>query len=163
MISSHELIQTIRQFMDIALHHSMRERAHFAKATGLSMPQFGILMQLHYRRDCGISDIGERFDITNAAASQLVDKLVQSGLIQREEDPNDRRAKLLNLTDKGRQFIQQGIQERYRWVDQLAAKLTAEERTKVTQALMILTEAAREVETETSVQQADKYTGKHID
>ena len=148
MISSRQLIQTIRQFMDFAMHHSMRERAHFAKATGLSMPQFGILMQLHYRGNCGVSDIGERFDITNAAASQLVEKLVQSGLIQREEDPSDRRAKLLNLTEKGREFIHQGIEERYRWVDELAAKLNAEERIKVSEALQIMTQAAKELEAE---------------
>jgi DNA-binding MarR family transcriptional regulator len=148
MSSPSQLIQTIRQFMDFAMHHSMRERVHFAKTTGLSMPQFGILMQLHYRKDCGVSDIGERFDITSAAASQLVDKLVQSGLIQRAEDPNDRRAKLLNLTDKGRQFIQKGVEERYRWVDQLAAKLTPEERAKVHEALQIMTQAAKELEAE---------------
>ena len=152
MSSISQLIQTVRQFMDFAMHYSMRERAHFAKATGLSMPQFGILMQLHYRGNCGISDIGERFDITNAAASQLVEKLVQSGLIQREEDPNDRRARLLNLTDRGREFIQQGIEERYRWVNQLAGKLTAEERTKVTEALTIMTEAAKEMEAESAQQ-----------
>ncbi|HLO17373.1 MAG TPA: MarR family transcriptional regulator [Anaerolineales bacterium] len=146
MISSSQLIQTIRQFMDMAMHHSMRERSHFAKALGLSMPQFGILMQLHYRSNCGVSDISDRFDITNAAASQLVDKLVQSGLIQREEDPHDRRAKLLNLTAKGRELIQQGMEERYRWVDQLAEKLTAEERAKVGEALNIMTQAAQELE-----------------
>ena len=148
MISPPQLIQTIRQFMDFAMHHSMRERAHFAKATGLSMPQFGILMQLHYRGNCAVGDISERFDITNAAASQLVDKLVQSRLIQREEDPSDRRAKLLNLTDKGKKLIQQGIEERYRWVDQLAEKLTAEERAQVDEAITILMEAAKKMETE---------------
>ncbi len=130
------------------MHNTMRERVHFAKATGLSMPQFGILMQLHYRKDCGVSDISERFDITSAAASQLVEKLVQGGLILREEDPNDRRAKLLNLTEKGKQFIQKGVEERYRWVDQLAAKLTPEERTKVHEALQIMTQAAKELEAE---------------
>jgi DNA-binding MarR family transcriptional regulator len=150
MTSLSQLIQTIRQFMDIAMHHSMRERAQFAKAIGLSMPQFGILMQLHYRSNCGVSDISERFDITNAAASQLVDKLVQSGLIQRQEDPSDRRAKLLNLTVKGREFIQQGMEERYRWVNRLAGKLNAEERAKVIEALDIMTQAAKELEEESS-------------
>lgn len=153
MTSTPHLIQTIRQFMDFAMHHSMRERAHFAKATGLSMPQFGILMQLHYRGNCAVGDIGERFDITNAAASQLVDKLVQSGLIQRKEDPSDRRAKLLNLTDKGNKLIQQGIEGRYRWVDKLAVKLTIEERAKVDEAIQIMTRVARELEAE-SVQPA---------
>ena len=135
------------------MHHSMRERSHFAKALGLSMPQFGILMQLHYRGNCGVSDISNWFDITNAAASQLVDKLVQSRLVQREEDPHDRRAKLLNLTEKGQELIQQSIEERYRWVDQLAEKLTAEERAKVSEALDIMTQAAKELKLET-VQQA---------
>ena len=148
MTSTPQLIQTIRHFMDFAMHHSMRERAHFAKATGLSMPQFGILMQLHYRHNCGVSDIGERFDITNAAASQLVEKLVQSRLIQREEDPSDRRAKLLNLTDKGRNLIQRGLEGRYRWVDQVAGKLSAEEREKVSEALKIMSQAAEELEAE---------------
>ena len=146
MVSTSQFIQTIRQFLDFAMHHSMRERVHFAKATGLSMPQFGILMQLHYRGNCAVGDISDRFDITNAAASQLVDKLVQNRLIQREEDPKDRRAKLLNLTDKGKELIQKGIEERYRWVDQLAEKLTAEERAKVNEAITILTEAAKKME-----------------
>jgi DNA-binding MarR family transcriptional regulator len=70
------------------------------------------------------------------------------GLRDREQHPNDRRAKILNLTEKGRDFIQQGIEVRYRWVDQLAGKLTAEERAKVSEALTIVTEAAREMEAE---------------
>lgn len=128
------------------MHRSWRSWNHLAKSSGLSMPQFGILMQVHHRGNCAIGDISEHFDITSAAASQLVEKLVQGGLIQREEDPQDRRAKMLNLTDKGRKFIQQGIQERRRWVDELAAKLTAEDRAKVAEALHIMTEAARELE-----------------
>jgi len=161
MASHPQLVQTIRQFMDFAMHHSMRGWGLFAKSMGLSMPQFSILMQLHHRGNCGIGDVGERFDITNAAASQLVDKLVQGGLIQREEDPHDRRAKLLNPTDKGRMLIQQGIEERYRWVDQLAVKLTPEERAKVSEALKILTHAAHEVEEETG-KLAEKYTSRQV-
>ena len=148
MIEKPQASQIIPQWMDIFMHRSWRAWNHLAKSTGLSMPQFGILMQVHHRGNCAIRDISERFDITNAAASQLVDKLVQNGLIQRQEDPNDRRAKLLNLTEKGRELIQQGIEERRRWVDQLAEKLTPEERTKVAEALHIMIQAARELEAE---------------
>lgn len=112
------------------------------------MPQFSVLMQLHHQGNCAVGDIGERFDITNAAASQMAEKLVQNGLIQRAEDPQDRRAKRLNLTDKGRHLIQQATEERYRWVDQLAEKLTPAEREKVSEALNIMTQAAREMEAE---------------
>jgi DNA-binding MarR family transcriptional regulator len=144
-----QFTQSIRSWMDIFMHRSMRGWGRFAKSTGLSMPQFGVLMQLHYRGACGMSKVSEGFDITPAAASQLVDKLVQSGLVQRVEDPDDRRAKLLSLSDKGRGLIQQGIEERYRWVEELAAKLSVEERLQVSEALNIMTRAAREMEAET--------------
>lgn len=143
-----QFTQSIRAWMDIFMHRSMRGWGRFAKSTGLSMPQFSVLMQLHYRGACGMSKISEGYDITPAAASQLVDKLVQSGLIQRVEDPNDRRAKLLSLATKGEELVQQGIEERYRWVDELAAKLSAEERAQVSDALDIMTRAAREMELE---------------
>ena len=148
MPHSPQFSQAIRSWMDVFMHRSMRGWGLFAKSTGLSMPQFSVMMQLHHRGNCAIGDISERFDITNAAASQLVDKLVQSGFIKREEDPQDRRAKMLNLTDKGRDLIQRGIEERYRWVDDLAGKLTLEERAKVTEALNFMTRAAKELEAE---------------
>jgi DNA-binding MarR family transcriptional regulator len=148
MASPVQFVSTIRQFLDIAMQHALHERAHFAKATGISMPQFGILIQLHYRGVCGMSEVSERFEITPAAASQLVEKLVQGGLIRREEDPHDRRAKCLNLTDKGRELIQQSIEVRYRWVDQLAGKLTTEEREKITEALDIINRATSKLDAE---------------
>jgi len=146
MTKSTQFSQSIRAWMDVFMHRSMRGWGHYAKSTGLSMPQFSVLMQLHHKGACGMSAISEQFEVTPAAASQLVDKLVQSGLIQRVEDPNDRRAKLLNLTDKGRDLIRQGIEERYRWVEELAGKLTAEERAQISDALNIMTRAAQEVE-----------------
>jgi DNA-binding MarR family transcriptional regulator len=148
MSKSVQFTQAIRSWMDVFMNRSMRGWGLFAKSTGLSMPQFGLLMQMHHKGPCGMSQVSERFEITPAAASQLVDKLVQNGFIQREEDPNDRRAKLLNLTDKGRELIQRGMQERYRWVDELGERLTPEERVKITEALNIMTETAKELEAE---------------
>lgn len=141
--------QSLRTWMDVFMHRSMRGWTHFAKTTGLSMPQFSILMQLHHQGAFSMSQVSERFEITPAAASQLVDKLVQNGFVQREEDPKDRRAKLLNLTDKGKQLIQQGTEERYRWVDELTEKFSAEERVKISEALNIMTVAVKELESET--------------
>ena len=146
MNSTTELVEIIRRWLDIAMHRSMRDRTHFAKAKGLSMTQFGLLMQLHYRGNCGVSDISERFEITNPAASQLVDKLVQGNLVERAEDPNDRRAKQIQLSTKGKAMIERSIGERYRWVDELVTHLNAEERAKIAEALTLLTEAAAKLE-----------------
>jgi DNA-binding MarR family transcriptional regulator len=141
-----QLTQTLRAWMDAFMHRSMRGMNHFAKSTGLSMPQFSIMMQLHYRGACGISEISERFDVTAAAASQLVDKLVHAGYLERAEDPSDRRAKLLTLSTKGGELISQGVEERYRWMDDLASMLSVEDQKKVSEALILLTKAAKEME-----------------
>ena len=146
MTNSVQFTKSIRSWMDVFMHRSMRGWGRYAKSTGLSMHQVSLMMQLNYRGACGMSEISERFNVTPAAASQLVDKLVQSGYIQREEDPNDRRAKMLNLTDTGRDLIRQGMEERYRWVDELTEKLTEEERAQISEALDIMTRVAQDME-----------------
>ena len=146
MTSSAQLAQIIRQFMDVTMHRSWRERSRFARSSGLSMPQFGILMHLHSCSNCGISDIGEHFDITTPAASQLVDKLVQGGLIERVEDPTDRRVRQITLSPKGKAIIERGLSDRYRWVEGLVTRLDAKEREKVTDGLMLLAEAAQKLD-----------------
>jgi DNA-binding MarR family transcriptional regulator len=138
--------QAVRAWVDISTQRSMRGWSHHAKATGLSMPQFSIMMQLYYRGACGLSEISERFEITSAAASQHVDNLVQAGLIERTEDPHDRRAKNIQLSAKGKSLIDKGIGERYRWIDQLAEGLSEKEREGIAEALMALTEAARKLD-----------------
>ena len=146
MTKSPPVTQSLRVWTEVSMHRSIHERTRFAKSMGLSMPQLGILMQLHHKGRCGVSEIGEHFDITNAAASQLVEKLVQAGYLERTEDANDRRVKQLNLTAKGESLIENGAQERYRWLDELTSQLNAEEQVKVAEALDILTKAAQSLE-----------------
>jgi DNA-binding MarR family transcriptional regulator len=138
--------QTLRAWMDAFMHRSMRGWSHFAKSTGLSMAQFSILMQLRHKSSCGISEISERFDVTAAAASQLVDKLVHAGYLERAEDPSDRRAKLLTLSAKGNELVKQGIEERYLWMDDLVGTLSVEDQQKTADALEILTIAAQQLD-----------------
>ncbi len=138
--------QAIRSWMDVSMQRSWRAWAHGARASGLSMPQFSILMQLYHRGQCGISDLSERFEISPAAASQHVENLVQAGLLERAEGVEDRRVKQVQLSAKGRTLLERGIRERYRWVDSLAEKLDERDREKVTEALVILTEAVRRLD-----------------
>jgi DNA-binding MarR family transcriptional regulator len=146
MTSFSELSEIIRQWADMTTTRSMQERSHYVKVSGLSMPQFGILMHLYSRSNCGISDIGERMDISAPAASQMVDRLVQHGLVERTEDPHDRRAKMLTLTPKGRELIETGLTARTRWVNELAASLPPEAYEAVASTLTMLTEMVRRLD-----------------
>ncbi len=145
MADENQVSEILRKWMDTFSHRSMREWVRFAKSTGMSLPQFGILSQLHHRGPCGVSDISERMDISNAAASQLVDKLVQAGLLERTEDLNDRRAKHLTLSAAGHAVIEKGIRERGKWMNELAFRLSEGEQQKVAEALQILIKAAEKL------------------
>lgn len=138
--------EALRSWMDVAMQRSMHGWSHYAKASGLSMPQFSILMQLHHRGHCGISDIRDRFEITAAAASQLVEKLVQAGLIERTEATQDRRAKQIQLSTKGRQLLEKGMRDRYRWMDGLSQELDHESQDQIASALVQLTDATRKLD-----------------
>jgi DNA-binding MarR family transcriptional regulator len=142
MTNSLQIQAALRRWLEVIMTRSMRDWARYVKSSGLSMPQFRLLMELYYRGPCGITHISDEMSITNAAASQLVDKLVQSGLLERAEDPHDRRAKQVTISENGRTFVQNGIEQRYLWVNELAANLSSEECQVISLALTALTEKA---------------------
>jgi DNA-binding MarR family transcriptional regulator len=140
------LAEVIREWSEVFMHRSMRDFKRFMDETGLSFSQINILMRLFHGGDTGISEIGDQLGVSNAAASQSVDRLVQLGLIERTEDPVDRRAKRLELTPKGRALMEKGIEVRIKWVEGLTAALTPEQQASIISALTLLTEAARKTE-----------------
>jgi DNA-binding MarR family transcriptional regulator len=128
------------------MRRSMRELVQFSKDSGMSMTQLSTLMHLHHQGACGVSDIGSHLGVTSAAASQMIDRLVQQGLLERSEDPLDRRVKQIRVTAKGRQLIEAGIKARRSWMEDLTTALTPEEQARITQALVLLTQAAGRLE-----------------
>ena len=77
--------------------------------------------------------------------------LVHSGsrtgrITLRVEDPNDRRAKQVSLSPEGEKLIEKGIEERYRWMEQLESGLSDLEKDKVNEALEILIRAVEKLE-----------------
>jgi DNA-binding MarR family transcriptional regulator len=129
--------------MEIIMTRSMHDWTGYVKSSGLSMPQFRLLMQLYYQGTaCGISQISDDMSITNPAASQLVDKLVHSGLLDRAEDPHDRRAKVVTISEKGRKFVKDGIEQRYLWINELTETLSAQEGKAIAEALTVLADKA---------------------
>ena len=138
--------QVLRDWSETFMRRSMHDFIQFSKDSGLTIPQMSTLFHLHHGSSCGVSDLGELLGVTNAAASQMVDRLVQYELIERSEDPFDRRVKQLRLTEKGRGIVQESIEARRRWMERLTTALTHDEQGSIISALTILTNAAHNLE-----------------
>ncbi len=143
MSPTKELTGVIREWSEVFMRRSGREFKRFMDETGLSFSQLNILMRLYHGGTSGVSEIGEQMGVTSAAASQVIDRLVLQGLIERTEDPKDRRAKRLALTQKGLELVEKGIVARSRWVEILTDALSPEQQNLTISALTLLTEAAR--------------------
>ena len=138
--------QVLQDWSEVFMRRSMHDFIQFSKDSGLSMGQTNVLFHLHHGSSCGVSDIGELLGVTNPAASQMVHRMVTLGLIERTEDPDDRRAKQLQLTANGRLIVKESIEARRRWMEQLTYTLTSEEQTLIINALNILVDAAQDLE-----------------
>jgi len=128
------------------MRRSMRGFILYAKTNGLSMSQIGALFHLRKEGACGVSAIGDNLGVTNAAASQMLDRLVRQALIARSEDPHDRRSKHIVLTEKGQRVLHESLQARQGWMDDLAQCLTPQEQDQVLAALNLLIEKADQLE-----------------
>ena len=138
----------LRTWAEVFMRRSMHDFMRFSRHAGLSMSQINVLFHLQYGKQCGVSDIGERLGVSNAAASQLVDRLVNLNLLERQEDPDDRRAKHLTLTARGESLVLESIEARSRWMEKLATVLTPHQQQAIVSALTTLTEAALSLKTE---------------
>ena len=145
MQSVDPFVNTLGEWIEVFMRRSMHNFICYSKEKGLSMSQIGALFHI-FRGKSSVSDIGDNLGVTSAAASQMLERLVQQGLILRKEDPNDRRVRQIVLTDKGRQILQESLAARQGWLESLARTLSDNEREQITAALNILIEKANQLE-----------------
>ena len=129
-----------RQF-EIFMQRSLRGIMGSMKQDGLSMPQIYTLMYLYHEGEVRISDIGVLMEVGKAAASQLVERLVQQDLVERIEDENDRRAKKIRLRPKSLRLIEKGLGVQRQQMEALLGQLSPEQMQTVQKAFSHLIEA----------------------
>ncbi len=138
-------LETMQDWMEIFMRRSMSKFRQYLKENGFSMTQMTSMFQILHCGSCSISDLAAHLDISNAAASQSTERLVQQGLLTRNEDPNDRRNKRLELTEKGKNTVAESMQARQMWFQELVGLLDDTEKKQIISALEILTTKTKEL------------------
>ncbi|HZF90574.1 MarR family winged helix-turn-helix transcriptional regulator [Streptomyces sp.] len=65
-------------------------------------PAYGFAFTRLARGGATVTELAAHLGVTKQAASQLVDELVRKGYVERRAHPVDARARLLELTERGR-------------------------------------------------------------
>lgn len=75
-------------------------------APRITPSQWGVLMMIEGRSGITVKDIAKTLNITSSAATQLIDGLVTSGYVGREEHAEDRRKVTLSLSSKTKRQVE---------------------------------------------------------
>ena len=99
----------------------------------LSEGKLCVLIQLHQTpKGSAPSLLAERAGITRASVSVMIRNLQTEELVSLVSDDEDRRAKCVRLTKKGRTFLDKVLPEHYLRITKLMGRLTAEEQKTLT-------------------------------
>lgn len=75
------------------------------RPAGVTRAQAAVLSYLVSDDGMSQSELADRLDIGKVALGSLVDKLEAAGMVERQADDSDRRAKRVRLTKKGRRTL----------------------------------------------------------
>ena len=89
-----------------------------------SLPRFDLMAQLdRHPQGLKMRELSERLMVTGGNVTGLTDRLVQEGLVERQEDASDRRAYSVRLTEEGRRQFRTMAREHEDWVAELLGGL----------------------------------------
>lgn len=97
--------QPLLRLLQIYMRHSVDDMTAMLREHGLSMPQIATMQLIRAEGAQTVSAIAEHLNLSLGATSHLVERLVQKDLVGRDEDPADRRQKLVTLTSSGRTLV----------------------------------------------------------
>lgn len=75
-----------------------------ASEVNLSMPQFVCLFVISKLGKFKMSELASHLALSYASATNLINRLVESELVHRYDDPTDRRLVMVELTPKGKEL-----------------------------------------------------------
>lgn len=102
---------------------------------GLTLPRFDVIAHLG-AEECFMQDtLCEKLFVTKGNISSLIDRMVEEGLVSREEDPKNRRCNRIELTDRGKKLFQKVVPEHEECIDNMFSALTRQEQIQLKELL----------------------------
>ena len=107
----------------------MREHAtRHINSLGIGLSDFGILEVILHKGPLPVNTIGNRIRLTSGSITAAVDRMERKGLVERRNDPTDRRARMVHLTETGRKLIGCAFADHEAAMERATSGLTASER-----------------------------------
>ena len=121
--------------------HLLRQVRVQDSATGLAPARLSALSVLVFGGAMSLNELAQAEQVRPPTMSRIVDALESEGLIRRTVNQQDRRAVVLEATEKGAAILWQGRKRRIKFLAKQLSRLSEDERTKIGDAIMAIQKA----------------------
>ena len=121
--------------------HLLRQVRVQDSATGLAPARLSALSVLVFSGAMSLNDLAQAEQVRPPTMSRIVDALESAGLIRRTVNPQDRRAVVLEATEKGIAILWQGRKRRVRFLAKHLSRLSEQERKQIDAAIKAIQKA----------------------
>jgi DNA-binding MarR family transcriptional regulator len=113
----------IERFTRILFSKVIERLAVVVSEEHLSFSQVAALHIIDRDKTVNVNDISIKLNLSMSATSRMIDELVKKELIQRKEDQDNRRAKIISLTPSGETFMNNLSVERVKIIELSASTI----------------------------------------
>ncbi len=107
----------IERFTRILFSKVIERLAVVVSEEHLSFSQVAALHIIDRDKTVNVNDISNKLNLSMSATSRMIDELVKKEFIQRKEDQDNRRAKIISLTPSGETFMNNLSVERVKIIE----------------------------------------------
>jgi DNA-binding MarR family transcriptional regulator len=111
-------------------------------------PQLRVLVMIASRGPLNLGAVARGLGVHPSNATRACDRLVLAGLLDRRDDPADRRNLQLQLTEKGGRLVDEVMDRRRHAIADVLERMPALQRTALVPVLVTFAEAAGEMDDE---------------
>ena len=117
-------------------HRALQRLAtHSIESSDMCLSDFAVMEMLLHKGPQPVNEIGRRIELTSGAITTAVDRLESRGLVTRESHEDDRRARIVRLTPRGKEQAAKVFAGHKRAMDVAASALSKAQRATLIQLL----------------------------
>jgi DNA-binding MarR family transcriptional regulator len=108
----------------------------------VNTPQLRVLVRIHALGPQNLGGVAAELGVHASNATRICDRLVAGGLLERREDPADRRYVVLELTGKGKDLVNTVLEHRRQAIAEVISRMPAGRRPALAAAMEAFAAAA---------------------
>ena len=131
--------QALMEFADKVLEISrdfLKYYSEEAYKVKLTLSQIAILDVLSRDKESTMSDMARAMNVTTAAMTGMIDRLVRDGYVARANDTDDRRVIKIKLTARGNAAVKSSLENKKHMISRVFGVLPQKERDEYLKILM---------------------------